>query len=226
MYKWADISGDNSVCKVKVSSFSVSLDGFGAGLEQDFNNPLGIRGLDLHQWIFKTKTFHAMTGTDGGETGVDNDFFAEGLEDTGAWIMGRNMFGPIRSEWPDDKWKGWWGANPPFHGPVFVLTHYPREPLEMEGGTTFHFVTDGIESAMDKARKSAGSKNVKIGGGVSTIRQYLAANLIDEMHVAFSPVILGRGEPLFAGIDLCKLGFRIAEHRNTSEVTHLRLKRS
>lgn len=211
--------------KVKVSSFSVSLDGFGAGLNQDINNPLGIEGLNLHQWIFKTKKFHTMTGTDGGETGIDNDFFAEGLEGTGAWIMGRNMFGPIRSEWPDDNWKGWWGANPPFHGPVFVLTHYARKTLEMEGGTTFHFVTDGIESALKHARKSAGSMDVKIGGGVSTIRQYLSANLIDEMHLAFSPVILGRGEALFAGIDLCKLGFKITDHRNTSEVMHIRLKR-
>src|SRR6185437_4123790 len=207
--------------KVKVSSFSVSLDGFGAGLNQNITHPLGIRGLDLHQWIFKTKKFHAMTGADGGETGVDNDFFAEGLEGTGAWIMGRNMFGPIRSEWPDNNWKGWWGATPPFHCSVFVLTHYPRKALEMEGGTTFHFVTDGIESALSQARKSAGSKDIKIGGGVSTIRQYLAASLIDEMHLAFCPVILGRGEALFTGIDLCKLGFKITEHRNTSEVTHI-----
>lgn len=211
--------------KVEVSSFSVSLDGFGAGLDQDINNPLGIRGLELHHWIFKTKKFHAMTGKDGGETGVDNDFFTEGLDGTGAWIMGRNMFGPIRRGWPDRNWQGWWGTIPPFHGPVFVLTHYPRETLEMEGGTTFHFVTDGIESALHEARKSPGKRDIKIGGGVSTIRQYLAANLIDEMDLAISPVILGQGEAFFAGIDLCKLGFKITEHRSTGEVTHIRLKR-
>lgn len=167
--------GNQLMSKVKVSGFSISLDGFGAGPDQDLQNPLGIRGIELHHWIFKTKTFHEITGRDGGETGIDNDIFAESMKDTGACIMGRNMFGPIRNQWPDDRWKGWWGANPPFHVPVFVLTHYSRESVDMEGGTTFHFVTDGIQSALKQAKKVAGNRDVRIGGGVSTIRQCLMA---------------------------------------------------
>src|SRR4051812_20387454 len=174
--------------KVKVSSFSVSLDGFGAGPRQDLENPLGVRGPEMFAWFFPTATFRQMHQMTGGEEGVDNEFAARGFENVGAWILGRNMFGPVRGPWPDDSWKGWWGDEPPYRVPVFVLTHYPREPLVMNGGTTFYFVTDGAESALDQAVKAAGERDVRVGGGVSTIRQYLSAGKIDEMHLAFSPV--------------------------------------
>jgi len=193
--------------KVRVAAFSVSLDGFGAGSQQDLQNPLGVRGLELHAWFVQTEAFKKMQGKSGGNTGIDSDVAAQSFENVGAWILGRNMFGPIRGPWKDDLWKGWWGTNPPYHTPVFVLTHYPRPPLAMEGGTTFHFVTDGIEAALEQAKEISGGKDVRIGGGVSTIRQYLASGLIDEMHLAFSPVLLGEGEHLFNGMNLQELGF-------------------
>lgn len=211
--------------RVKVAAFSVSLDGYGAGPEQDLNNPLGSRGMELHNWLFKTKTFQAMSGNDSGETGVDNDFAAKSMENNGAWIIGRNMFGPIRGSWSDDLWKGWWGENPPYHVPVFVLTHHARAPIQMEGGTTFHFVTDGIESALKKAKEAAQEKDVRIGGGVSTIRQYLHKGLIDEMHITYSPVYLGTGENLLQGIDVNELGFSKIEYVTTPNALHVSIKK-
>ena len=193
--------------KLKVTAFSVSLDGYGAGIDQSKENPLGKRGEELHEWIFPTKMFQKMYGKGEGTEGTDNDFAEKSFENIGAWIMGRNMFGPIRGPWQDDAWKGWWGENPPYHVPVFVLTHYPKKSLSMQGNTVFHFVTDGIESALEKARKAANGKDIRIGGGTSTVRQYLQAGHIDEMHLAFSPVFLGSGEHLFHGIDLPALGF-------------------
>jgi dihydrofolate reductase len=205
--KSTDTKIEEPMSKVKVAAFSISLDGFGAGPEQDLKNPLGVRGHELHSWFFPTESFKKMTGKSGGSVGVDNDFAAQSFENVGAWIMGRNMFGPIRGPWRDDSWKGWWGNNPPYHTPVFVLTHHPRPDLTMESGTTFHFVTDGPEAALARAREAAKGKDIRIGGGVSAIRQYLAAKLIDEMHLAVSPVLLGEGEPLFGGLDLPKLGY-------------------
>jgi dihydrofolate reductase len=193
--------------KVKVAAFSISLDGFGAGPAQDLTNPLGVRGTELHSWLRKTESFNKMHGGSEGSDGIDNDFAAQSFENVGAWIIGRNMFGPIRGPWQDDSWKGWWGDNPPFHKPVFVLTHHPRPALTMEGGTTFYFVTDGPVVALERAREAAKDKEVRIGGGVSVLRQYLTSNLIDEMHLAISPVLLGEGEHLFNGLDLHKLGF-------------------
>ena len=193
--------------KVRVAAFSVSLDGFGAGPRQDLNNPLGVRGLEVHKWFLDTEEFKKIHGQTGGTQGIDNDFAVRSFENVGAWILGRNMFGPVRGPWDGDSWKGWWGDNPPYHVPVFVLTHHARSPLAMEGGTTFHFVTDGVESALEKAREAANGKDVRIGGGVSVIRQYLTANRIDEMHLALSPVLLGEGEHLFSGINLPDLGF-------------------
>jgi len=207
--------------RVVVSGFSLSLDGFGAGPDQSLENPLGKRGEAMFEWYFGTRTFRKMLGKSGGSDGVDNDYGARAMEGFGAFILGRNMFGPIRGDWPDDEWKGWWGDNPPYHAPTFVLTHYPRDPVEMEGGTTFHFVTDGIEAALERARSAAGGKNVKIGGGVSTVRQYLQAGLIDELHFAVSPAVLGRGEAMFAGIDLPALGFRVIEHAATDAAMHV-----
>lgn len=212
--------------KVRVAAFSISLDGFGAGLRQDIDNPLGVRGLELHQWFFGTEIFQKMHGQGGGDAkGVDNRFAAESFENVGAWILGRNMFGPVRGPWDGDAWKGWWGDTPPYHTPVFVLTHYAREPLVMNGGTTFYFVTDGIESAMKKAKDAAGGKDVRIGGGVSTIRQYLTAGHIDEMHLAVSPVLLGEGEHLFSGINLATLGFVPEKTVAGEKTTHVVLKK-
>jgi len=212
--------------KVKVCAFSVSLDGYGAGPDQSLKDPLGKGGEDLHQWIFPTKMFQTLYGKGEGTVGTDNDFAERSFDNLGAWIMGRNMFGPIRGPWPDDQWKGWWGEDPPYHVPVYVLTHHAKEPLAMKGGTTFHFVTDGIHSALDKAKKAANGKDIRIGGGTSTIRQFLQAGLIDEMHIAFSPVILGKGEHFFAGIDLPALGFINTETANGKGVTHVILKKS
>jgi dihydrofolate reductase len=212
--------------KVKVAAFSVSLDGYGAGPYQTRTEPLGQRGEELHQWFFPTKVFQNMYGNGEGTDGVDNDFAEKSFENIGAWIMGRNMFGPIRGAWPDDEWKGWWGENPPYHVPVFVLTHYIREPITMKGGTVFHFVTDGIESALQQARKAANGKDIRIGGGVSTIRQFLQAGHIDEMHLAVSPVFLGSGENLFADIDLPKLGFTEMQTVSGKGTTHVILKKS
>ncbi len=211
--------------KLRVHSFAVSLDGYGAGPDQSLENPLGVGGKGLHTWAFATQAMQKMFGNDGGSTGIDNDFIERGFENVGAWILGRNMFGPVRGPWPDDIWKGWWGDNPPYHVPAFVLTHHERAPLEMEGGTTFYFITDDIEAALRRAREAAGGKDIRVGGGAATIRQYLAAGLIDEMHVAISPVVLGAGEPLFAGLDLPKLGYGVADHVATPNATHVVLKK-
>jgi len=207
--------------KVKVAGFGVSLDGFGAGADQSLENPLGVRGPELFQWFFPTKTFCKMIGKDDGETGPDDDFARRGMDGFGAFILGRNMFGPVRGEWPDDQWKGWWGDDPPYHAPTFILTHYPRPPIEMKGGTTFHFVTDGIESALQQAREAAGVKDVKIGGGVETVRQYVQAGCVDEIHLALAPIALGQGEALFSGLDLRALGYRTIEHVPTDRATHI-----
>ncbi len=212
--------------KVKVSAFSVSLDGYGAGSAQSQQNPLGQRGEELHQWFFPTRVFQKMYGKSEGTTGIDNDFAEASFDNLGAWIMGRNMFGPIRGPWINEDWKGWWGPNPPYHVPVFVLTNYARPPLEMEGGTTFYFVTDGIESAMEKARKAVNGKDIRIGGGVSTIRQYLQAGLIDQMHLAIAPVFLGTGENLFNGINLPALGFKNTQITQGNGTTHVILKKA
>ena len=207
--------------KVKVAAFTISLDGFGAGNEQSLEKPLGIRGEELHTWMLNTKMFHRMTGKEGGTEGVDNSYAEKSMENIGAWIMGRNMFGPIRGPWMDDEWKGWWGEEPPYHVPVFVLSNHPREPLKMKGGTTFYFVTDGIESALKQAKEVANGKHIRIGGGVSTIRQYLQAGHIDEMHLVFSPVFFGNGEHLFSDIDLHSLGFNNIQKIDGEKATHI-----
>ena len=211
--------------KLGVNCFSVSLDGFGAGPNQDLQNPLGVGGMALHDWFFSTRTFQKVHGTGGGTTGIDDDFAARGFAGIGAWILGRNMFGPVRGPWKDDSWKGWWGENPPYHCPVFVLTHHARAPLAMEGGTTFYFVTDGVESALKQAKDAAAGKDVRIGGGVSTIRQCLSAGQIDEMHLAVSPVLLGEGENLFSGINLPKLGFTVSKTVTGENATHVFVKK-
>ena len=211
--------------KLRVHGFGVSIDGYGAGPNQSLENPLGVGGLALHEWVFATRTFKRMVGADGGTAGIDDDFAARGLAGVGAWILGRTMFGPVRGPWPDDHWKGWWGANPPYHTPVFVLTHHPRSSIAMEGGTTFHFVADGIHAALDRARAAADGLDVRLGGGVATIRQYLQAGLVDQMHLAMAPVLLGAGEPLLAGIDLPRLGYRCTEHVTTPNAMHVVLTR-
>jgi dihydrofolate reductase len=211
--------------KVRVAGFGVSLDGFSAGTEQSVNDPLGKRGPEIFQWFFHTKTFHAMQGQEGGSVDVDDEFARRSMENFGAFILGRNMFGPVRGPWPDSSWKGWWGDNPPYHAPTFVLTHYDREALVMEGGTTFYFVTAGIEEALRLAKQAAGNKDVKIGGGVSTVRQYLQAGLIDSLHFALAPVVLGKGEALFTGLDLAALGFSVTEHKSTERATHVVLEK-
>jgi dihydrofolate reductase len=211
--------------KLRVHAFSISLDGFGAGPNQCRETPLGEGGEALHEWIFETRTFRAMYGKGGGETGPDDDFVVRGFENIGAWIMGRNMFGPIRGAWPDGAWRGWWGNNPPYHCDVYVLTHHARAPLAMEGGTTFHFVTGGIHDALARARSSANGKDVRLGGGAEAIREYLRAGLIDEMHLAVSPILLGSGEALLEGIDLPHLGFGVGEHVATARATHYVLTR-
>jgi dihydrofolate reductase len=212
--------------KLRVNAFSISIDGYGAGPDQDLDNPLGVGGPALHEWMYGTKTFQKMVGGplsgDGaGRGGTDDDFAARGFENLGAWILGRNMFGPIRGPWRDDSWKGWWGNNPPYHVPVFVLSHHARAPITMEGGTTFHFVTDGIHAALERAKEAAQGKDIRIGGGAATIRQYLTLGLIDELHLVISPVLLGRGEPLLAGIDTLSLGYRCTEHASTERGTHV-----
>jgi dihydrofolate reductase len=215
------------VTRVRVASFSVSLDGFGAGPRQDLEHPLGVGGEALHGWVFPTRTFQrAVMGAEDGATGVDDDFAARGFANVGAWILGRNMFGPIRGPWPDEAWRGWWGDEPPYHVPVFVLTHHARPSFAMAGGTTFHFVTGGIHEALERARAAAAGRDVRIGGGPATIRQYLRAGLIDELHLAVAPVLLGDGEPLFAGIDLPSLGYRCVEHQASSAVVHVVLRRA
>ena len=207
--------------RLRVHCFAISLDGFGAGPDQTLTTPLGIGGEALHEWFVATRTFQKLCGKDGGATGVDDDFAARGIEDIGAWILGRNMFGPVRGEWPDDTWKGWWGDTPPYRVPVFVLTHHARAPIEMKGGTTFHFVTGGIQEALVRAQQAALGRDIRLGGGVSTIRQYLRAGLVDEMHYAISPILLGRGEALFSGLDLLELGYRQTAFSPSAKATHV-----
>jgi dihydrofolate reductase len=211
--------------KLRVSSFAVSVDGFGAGPNQDLQHPIGVGGLALMEWFFETRTWKQMHGLEGGETSIDDDLAAGGLRDIGAWILGRNMFGPVRGPWPDDNWKGWWGEEPPYHTPVFVLTHHPRPPLAMKGGTEFRFVTGGINEALQRAKEAAGDRDVRLGGGVSTIRQFLRARLIDELHLAFRPVLLGRGEPLLVGIDLPALGYECVRHVAGNRAMHVFLRK-
>ncbi len=208
--------------KVRVNAFSVSLDGYGAGPGQSVESPLGKGGEGLHGWFVGTRTFKATHGGgEGGSAGIDEDFAKRSMDNLGAWILGRNMFGPVRGPWPDDSWKGWWGEEPPYHVPVFVLTHHARKPLEMKGGTTFHFVTDGPEEAMRRAKEAAGGKDVRVGGGTATIRHYLRTRAIDEMHIAVAPVLLGSGEHLLHGIDLLELGYRVSEHLAAEQATHV-----
>lgn len=207
--------------KIKVRAFSISLDGFGAGVNQDLENPLGLRGMGVHHWIFGTKMFKAMTGQEGGSTGVDHEMIEKSFENIGAWILGRNMFGPVRGPWPNDEWKGWWGEEPPYHVPVFVLTNHKRKSFKMKGNTEFIFVTDGIDAALKQAKEAAQGKDIRIGGGVSTIRQFLQAGYIDEIHLAISPVFLGSGEHLFNNLDMPALGFNLIERKEGEGATHL-----
>ena len=211
--------------RIRVESFTISLDGYGAGPDQDINNPLGVGGMDLHQWFIPTRTFQQTHGTGDGTTGIDDDFAARGFQDIGAWILGRNMFGPVRGPWADLSWEGWWGDNPPYHVPVFVLTHHARPPIEMEGGTTFYFVTQGIHEALEQARRAANGLDVRIGGGPHTIQQYLRAGLIDVLHIAISPVLLGQGERLFEGVDLRAVGYECVQVAPSEKATHVVLRR-
>ena len=211
--------------KLRVHNFAISVDGYGAGPTQGLDNPLGVGGLALHNWIIPTRTFQQMEGREGGETGADDEFMARGFANIGAWIVGRNMFGPIRGSWPDHSWKGWWGENPPYHTPVFVLTRHPRPSIVMDGGTTFHFVTEGIQAALQRAKDAANGQDIRLGGGIATIRQYLQARLVDEMHIAISPIVLGSGEHLLAGIDTLALGYECAKHATTANALHFILTR-
>jgi dihydrofolate reductase len=211
--------------KLRVHCFTISVDGYGAGPNQDLANPLGAGGMELHHWFRTTRTFQQLFGGDGGSTGIDDEMAVRGIANIGAWILGRNMFGPVRGPWSDDSWKGWWGENPPYHTPVFVLTNHPRPPITMDGGTVFHFVTDGIHAALKMATEAANGQDIRLGGGVSTIRQYLQAALIDEMHLAIAPALLGSGEHVLAGIDAPKLGYRCTEHVATEGATHIVLTR-
>jgi dihydrofolate reductase len=206
--------------------FGISIDGYGAGPRQDLENPLGVRGTEIMKWFFPTDVFMRMHGQGEGERGVDDAMALRGFDNFGAWILGRNMFGPVRGPWPDESWKGWWGDDPPYHVPTFVLTHHAREPVVMQGGTTFHFVTDGIHAALARARAAAGGKDVRVGGGVSTIRQYLRAGLIDEINLSVSPVLLGEGEELFHGLDMRALGFQVVERVDGERAVHLTLRKT
>ncbi len=211
--------------RLRVFDFAISLDGYGAGPNQGIDAPLGEQGERLHEWVFETRTFRELQGLDGGETGVDDDHVAEGFRGIGATIMGRNMFGPVRGDWPDDEWKGWWGDTPPYHHPVFVLTHHPRDSFDMAGGTTFHFVTDGIEAALDQARAAAGDLDIRLGGGVDTIKQYLRAGLVDDIHLAIVPVLLGAGERLLDDLGDATTRYECTEWVASKTVTHARLTR-
>jgi len=215
-----------SMAKLSIRCFSVSLDGFGAGPSQSLENPLGIGGAALHEWFFHTRAFHRMTGKEGGSTGTDNDFAEHGFANVGAWIIGRNMFGPVRGPWPDESWRGWWGDEPPYHTPVFVLTHHARADLAMKGGTTFHFVQQPVEQVLAQAFEAAGGRDVRLGGGVSTLRQFLRARLVDDLHLAFAPILLGAGEPVFAGIDLPALGYHVTAHTQTDAALHVTFART
>jgi dihydrofolate reductase len=212
--------------RLLVSGFSISLDGYGAGSRQSTVDPLGVGGENLHDWLVSTRAFKRMHGGEGGDIGIDDDFAAKDLTGMGAWILGRNMFGPVRGPWPDKSWRGWWGQNPPYHTPVFVLTNYARPSLEMEGGTVFHFVTDGIHAGLERARAAAGSQDIRLGGGVATIREYLQARLVDEMHLGVSPILLGSGEQLFAGIDLLALGYKCTASVPGAKAVHYVISKS
>ena len=211
--------------KLRVQSFAVSLDGFGAGPDQSLQHPLGVRGPELMEWFFHTRVWHDMYQQGEGGTGVDNAMAEQGFAGIGAWILGRNMFGPIRGPWPNDEWKGWWGEEPPYHTKVFVLTHHARAPLAMAGGTEFHYVTDGIHAALEQAKAAAGGLDVRVGGGVATVRQFLQARLIDELHLAVRPLLLGRGEPLWAGLDLDALGYECTHAVAGERATHAFLRK-
>jgi len=211
--------------KLRVSTFAISIDGFGAGPNQDINNPLGVRGPELMEWFFQTRAWRKMHGMPDGETGIDNEIAEQGLSGIGAWILGRNMFGPVRGPWPDESWKGWWGEEPPYHVPVFVLTHHPRAPIPMKGGTVFNFVTDGIRAALEQAKAAAGNRDIRLGGGVSTIRQFLSAGLIDELHLAIRPVLLGTGEHLLHDIDARALGYECWKSVAGERATHVYLRK-
>jgi dihydrofolate reductase len=211
------------MARVRVDGFTISVDGYAAGPDQSLQSPLGRGGERLHQWLVETRTFkRGVMGQEGGKTGPDDEIAERAMANLGAWVMGRHMFAPSRGPWPDDGWRGWWGEEPVYHSPVFVLTHHARAPLEMKGGTTFHFVTGGIEEALYRAKDAAGERDVRIGGGASTIRQYLEARLIDDVHVAISPVLLGGGEPLFQGLDLPALGYDVTERVPTENALHVR----
>jgi dihydrofolate reductase len=207
--------------KVRIHCFTISADGYGAGPNQDLENPVGVGGHRMHEWAFATSSWRRMHGQEGGATGIDDDYVSRADRNIGAWVIGRNMFGPVRGPWPDECWKGWWGENPPYHTPVFVLTHHARNPIEMAGGTTFHFVTDGIRSALRRAAEAAQGRDVRIGGGVATVQSCLRAGLVDEMHLAVVPVLLGSGENLFQGIDLLQLGYRCTHYRPTPRAAHI-----
>jgi dihydrofolate reductase len=214
------------MARLVAHGFTISLDGYGAGPSQSLENPLGVGGPGLHDWLTHTRTFERMHGGEGGDTGIDEDFAARGVASIGAWILGRNMFSPIRGPWPDESWRGWWGENPPYHTPVFVLTHHPRPPLAMEGGTVFHFVTEGIQAALERARAAAGRQDIRLGGGVATLRQYLQARLVDEMNLAVSPVLLGSGEHLFADLDLLALDYRCTQCVTGEKAVHYTIVRA
>ncbi len=213
------------MARLRVASFGMSIDGFGAGPQQDLANPLGVRGVELMEWFFPTRTWRALQGAEGGETGIDNDMAERGFQGIGAWILGRNMFGPVRGPWPDESWRGWWGEEPPYHTPVFVLTHYPRAPLAMAGGTEFRFVSEGIHAALEQAKAAAGGLDVRLGGGVATVRQYLTAGLVDEVHLALRPVLLGQGEALLRDLDLSALSYRCTHHVAGERALHVFLEK-
>ncbi len=214
------------MAKLRVESFAVSLDGYGAGPDQDLQNPLGVRGAELMEWFFATRVWRAMHGQDSGETGIDDEMAEAAYRGVGAWILGRNMFGPVRGPWPDGSWTGWWGDEPPYHTPVFVLTHYPRPPVRMKGGTEFRFVTEGIHAALEQAMAAADGRDVRLGGGVATVRQYLRARLVDELHLALRPVLLGSGEHLWRDLDLRALGYRCTNAVPGERATHVFLRRA
>ena len=211
--------------KLRVLSFAISIDGYGAGPDQDLQHPLGVGGPELMEWFFHTRLWRRMHGQEDGETGVDNGIVEQAFAGIGAWILGRNMFGPVRGPWPDESWRGWWGEEPPYHTPVFVLTHHARAPLQMAGGTEFHFVTGGIEAALERAQAAAGGQDVRLGGGVATVRQYLRAGFVDELHLALRPVLLGRGEHLWHDIDMRALGYECTKVVAGERATHLFLRR-
>jgi dihydrofolate reductase len=211
--------------KLRVKCFAISIDGYGAGPDQSMQNPLGVRGPELMEWLFQSRMWRKTHGQDSGETGVDNDMAEQGFAGVGAWILGRNMFGPVRGPWPDDCWKGWWGEEPPYHTPVFVLTHHARPTLKMAGGTEFRFITDGIHAALEQAKAAAGGRDVRLGGGVSAVRQYLRAGLIDDLHLVVSPVLLGAGEHFFADIDLHALGYECFQQVAGERATHVLLRK-